>query len=147
MRLEVGAALGSRALARAASAEEVGEDVSHRGGIEVEVAEAAEAAPGPCAGGERAGARVVLLALLGIAEHVVCLRDLLEAGLGLLVVGVAVRVVFARQLAVGLLDLLRGRLLVDPECLVVVGTQCHLSPGCYAATTTRAARMMVSPSR
>ena len=55
------------------------------------------------------------------------LGDLLEALLGLLVVGVGVGVVLARELAVGLLDLLGGRFLVDPERLVVVGTRCHLS--------------------
>ena len=129
------------------AAEQVGEDVAHRGGVEVEVAEAAEAAAGPGAGGERAGAAVVLLALLGVAEHVVGLGDLLEARLGLLVVGVAVGVVLARELAVGLLDLLGGRLLVDPERLVVVGTRCHRLPRRYAATTTRAGRMTLAPSR
>src|SRR5205814_131305 len=77
------------ALAATTAAEQVGQDVSHRGGIEVEVAEATKAAA-RAAGRERAGAAVVLLALLGIAEHIVGLRDLLEALLGLLVVGVAV---------------------------------------------------------
>ena len=53
------------------------------------------------------------------------LRDLLEALLGLLVARVAVRVVLARQLAVGLLDLLVGGVLADPEDLVVVGPLSH----------------------
>ena len=64
-------------------------------------------------------AAVVALALLGIAEDVVGLGDLLEAllGAGLLV---RVRVVLAGELAVRLLDVLLGGLLVDPEDLVVV---------------------------
>ena len=72
--------------ARAApdAAEQVGEDVAHVGGVEVEVAKAAEPAAGPAAGRERARAAVVLLALLGVAQHVVGLGDLLEALLGLL---------------------------------------------------------------
>ena len=51
-------------------------------------------------------AGVVLLALLGVRERVVGLLDLLEALLGRAVAGVAVGVVLAGQLAVGLLDLL-----------------------------------------
>ena len=58
-------------------------------------------------------ARVVLLALLGVGERVVGGGDLLELLLRRGVVGVAVRVVLARQLAVRLLDLLVGRLLRD----------------------------------
>ena len=89
------------------------EDVAHRGAVEVEVAEAAEAAARAGARAERPGPAVVLLALLGVAEHVVRLGDLLEARLGVLVARVAVRVIVARQLAVGLLDLLGGGALVD----------------------------------
>ena len=62
-------------------------------GVEVEVAEAAEAAAGPAAWANGPAARVVLLALLGVAEDVVGLGDLLEACLGLLVPRVAVGVV------------------------------------------------------
>ena len=122
--LEVLSALGTGFGPRAATArrpsEEVGEDVAHAGGVlEVEVPKA----PEPAAGAgvrERAAAAVVLLALLGVREHVVGLGDLLEARLGLLVVGVAVGVVLARELAVGLLDLLGRRLLLDAERRVVV---------------------------
>src|SRR5262249_3820182 len=130
LRLQIAAAFGAWTLALPATAapEQVGEDVAHRGGVEVEVAEAAEAAAGAGAGRERAAAAVVLLALLGIAEHVVRLGDLLEAGLRLLIVRIAVRVVLARELAVGLLDFLGSGLLVNPERLVVVGTARHLTP-------------------
>ena len=54
-------------------------------------------------------------ALVGIAEEVVGLADLLEARLGLRVAGVAVWVVLAGELAVGLLDLRGGRLAIDAE--------------------------------
>ncbi len=81
--------------------------------------------PGPAPVREGAGAAVVLRALLGVAEHVVRLGDLLEARLGLLVVGVAIGVVLAREFAVGLLDLLRGGALVHPERLVVVRSRRH----------------------
>src|SRR6185503_10393634 len=99
------------------------------------------AAPGPAAGGapegiaagEHRAAPVVLLALVRIAEHVVGLGDRLEALLGPRV-GVRVRVVLARELAVGLLDVLLGGLLVDPQRLVVVLDLRHR----YPATTTRA---------
>src|SRR5207248_2023598 len=103
-----------------ATAEQVAEDVpeatGERAGVEASAAEA----------GERAAAAVVLLALLGIREHIVGLRDLLEALLRSLVARVAVRVVLARQLAVSLLDLLIGGALAYPEGLVVVGPGCHL---------------------
>jgi len=56
------------------------------------------------------------------------LGDLLEARLGVFVAGVAIRVVLPRELAVGLLDLVGCRLLVDPERLVVVRTRCHRMP-------------------
>src|SRR6202042_1648642 len=59
---------------------------------------------------------------------VVRLGDLLEARLRVLVVGVAVGVVLAREFAIGLLDLVSGRLFVDPERLVVVRARCHLIP-------------------
>ncbi len=84
--------------------------------------------PGPGAGREGPRAAVVLLALLGVAQHVMGLGDLLEASLGRLVVGVGVGVIFAGQLAVGLLDLIRARPLIDPEGLVVVRSRSHCLP-------------------
>src|SRR5207247_6493963 len=63
---------------------------------------------------------VVLLALLRVTHDVVGGLDLLEALLGLLVAGVAVRVILPGELAIGLLDLLGRGLLVDPEALVRV---------------------------
>jgi hypothetical protein len=63
---------------------------------------------------------VVLLPLLGIAEHLVRLVDLLELRLGDLVTRVDVRVVLAGELPVRLLQLLVRSGLRDPERLVVV---------------------------
>jgi hypothetical protein len=84
-------------------------------------------AEGPAAGraaaAEAAGHRtvladlVVLLALVGVAEHVVGRADLLEA---LLRARVGVRVVLLGQLPVGARDLLVGGRRDDPEHLVVV---------------------------
>ena len=84
---------------------------------------------------------VVLLALLGVAEDVVGVRDLLEALLCARVL-VGVRVVPAGELAIRLLDLVLRRLLVDAEHLVEV----LLGHG-YAATTTLAGRTTVPLSR
>src|SRR5207244_2581144 len=125
------------------AAEQVGEDVA-------DPAEAAEAARAPTATAERvrveAGAEdpaagVVALALVGVRQDRVGLLDLLEPLLRRRVARVLVRVVLARELAVGLLDLLVGGLLVDAERLVGIPDRGH-----QAATTTRAGRMIVSSS-
>src|SRR5262249_4211346 len=63
---------------------------------------------------------VVLLPLRRITEHLVGLVDLLEAGLGCLVAGIDIRVVLARQLAEGLLDLFLARGLRHAERRVVI---------------------------
>ncbi len=94
---------------------------------------------------ERAGPRSYALRFSGIGQDVVGLGDLLEPLLGLLVALVAVRVVLARELPVGLLDLLVGGVLADPQDLVVVGLVSH-GGLVYPATTTRAGRITVSPS-
>ena len=99
---------------------------------------------GPAHAAEHAAAGVVLLALLGVREHVVGALDLLEALLRRRVVGVAVGVVLARELAVGPLHLLVGRLLRDAR-----GLRRGRSPSraaSYSATTTRAGRI-TCPSR
>src|SRR5439155_26680454 len=80
---------------------------------------AAGEAAGPLAGADEAEA-VVLFAFLLVAEDVVGVLDFLEAGLGLLVAGVAVGVVLPRQLAVGLLDLVLRGGLRDAQDFVVV---------------------------
>ena len=64
---------------------------------------------------------VVGAALLGVGEQVVGGLDLLELLLRTVVARVSVRVVFAREFAVGLLDLVVGRVLRDAEHLVGAG--------------------------
>jgi hypothetical protein len=134
--LEVAAAdlLGLRPAA--AAVEDPTEDVA-----EVEAAEASRAGAerrlSPLAEAGEDAALVVLLALLGIAEDVVGGGYLLELLLRRGVARVAVRVVLTDQTAVGLLDLVLGRLAIDPEDLVGVG-------GRHAATTTLAARRISS---
>src|SRR4029450_7993164 len=73
---------------------------------------------------------VVLLALLRVGENVVRRLDLLEALLGILVAGVRVRVVLARELPVRLLDLVLRRALGDAQDLVEVpsGPRPHADP-------------------
>jgi hypothetical protein len=136
-RLEVAPALGGRLGARPApgaagrAAEEVRQDVAEA----AEVRPARAAATGErAAGAEHRAAPVVLPPLLLVGQDVIGLRDRLEAllGPGLLV---GVRVMAARELAVGLLDVVLGGLLVDAQDLVVVRTRGH-----QALTTTRAGR-------
>ena len=81
-----------------------------------DVAEPAEALAAEAA----LAAEVVLLALLRVGEHVVRVRDRLEA-LGCLGTRVHVGVEFAREATVRLLDLVGGGVARDAEDLVVVG--------------------------
>ena len=119
--LQVGAALGRLPAAAARGApEQVREDVAEVAHLELSVAlrEDARVEPlGAALSGAEAAARaegaqpahlVVLLALLEIGERLVGDADLLEALLSLLVAGVLVRVVLARQLAERLLHLVLG---------------------------------------
>src|SRR4051794_3695750 len=137
-RLQILAALGDRLGARgapAAGVEDARQDVRERAEVRGAARRAARAAPAERIGAGEHAAAVVLLALLGIAQDVVGLGDLLEAVLGSGVL-VRVRVILARELAVRLLDVVLRRLLVDAEGLVVVSRARHR----YAATTTRAGR-------
>jgi len=63
---------------------------------------------------------VVGAAFLGLGEDFVGLLRLLEPFLGVLAVGVAVRVVLHGELAVGLLDLLFGGVPVQTKHFVVI---------------------------
>jgi hypothetical protein len=112
LRLEVAPALGTRGPAAPAPvSEDVGDDVPEA----AEVSAAKRARVKPAGAAEDAAARVERLALLGVGQDRVRLLDLLEALLGVLVPGVAVRVIFPGQLAVGLLYLLIGRALADAQ--------------------------------
>ena len=97
---------------------------------------------------------IVLLALLGIAQHVVRFVDLLEALGRLRVIGIAVGMVLLRQPAERLLDVVGGRRLGDTEDLIVVlaGHQPVVSGAAgpsprHCRTATRAGRISASPSR
>ncbi len=136
--LEVGAVLRTgraapappaAARAPAPAAEQAAEQVAEAADVleverrALESAGESAAAPEPT----RAGAArdhladlVVLLALVGVAEHLVCGRHLLEALLGRGVTLVGVGVELLRQLPVGALDLLVGRAGLHAEHGVVV---------------------------
>lgn len=63
---------------------------------------------------------VILTLFLRVREDSVGFRYFLEAVLGLFVVGVFIRVVFQGQFAVGLFDLIGGRVFSDTEVCIVV---------------------------
>ncbi len=115
------------------SAEQVPDQVRDVAALETDTTRAAEpagaepaAGPGRSARPEPAGHRthpsglVVLGALLGVADHLVRSRDVLEARLGGRVTGVRVRVQLPGERPVGARDLLLGGRLGDPEDGVVV---------------------------
>jgi hypothetical protein len=124
--LEVGTAgrPGLRAPGTCSEAEEVAEQVAEAAPaagpvaeqvLQVDGAGVAAAAGGEPARREELARLVVLLALVRVADDVVGLGDLLELLVLGAVVGVRVRVVGARELAVGLLDLVGRRGLADAE--------------------------------
>src|SRR5689334_11714434 len=122
------------------------------GDVEVDVSGArrrpASPSPRSCRPRERpiAPQLIVLLALLGIAQHVVRFVDLLEALGGLWVVGVAVRMVLLREPAKRLLYFVGGRRLRYAQRLVIVFRGGHqpASPD-HFNTTTRAGRINAPP--
>jgi hypothetical protein len=63
---------------------------------------------------------VVLTPLFGIAEDLVGLVNVLELRLGLLVVGIYVRMILAGELTIGRLDIGFGGVALDAENLVIV---------------------------
>ena len=89
---------------------------------EIEIAEVEVDVGGPEASGARPAVvrpgAVVALALLGVREDVVRGLHLFEPRLGSLVARVAVGVHLADELAIGLLDLGRRRVLLDAQRLV-----------------------------
>jgi hypothetical protein len=139
---QIGAAL--RAAAPAAAAEDVAE-AEHVAQAAEDVLEAGEDVGIDAAGGGAAQAgvaeAVVHVALVGVGEHRVGLRALLEPLFRDLVPGIPVRVVLQRELAVGALDLLVRRGTLDGQYLVVVAFAHEL-----LATFTVAGRSSRSPS-
>src|SRR5581483_5061138 len=138
--------------ALAAAPEEVGQ-------VEGDAAAVATARHAEAAGAEQRPCLVVLPALGLVGQHVVGLGDLLELLLGRGVALVRVRVMLARELAIGLFDLGLARVLRDTEGLVVVlldvvpRAQLSAPPSSSAAvsagscTATRAGRRIPSPTR
>src|SRR5262249_4128253 len=112
----------------ASGAEEVAEEIPHdvlEAGADVESAH-----PTLLEGGVTEA--IVEPAPLGITENLVRLSQLLEALLGLAILGILVGMKTQRELAIGLLDLVVGGGARDPEHLVVVTlhqTRGALSPG------------------
>ena len=95
---------------------------------------------------------VVLVSALGVAEDLIGGVCFLEALLGGLVVGIAIGVVLLRQPAVGLFDLLLGRVAADAEDLVRVLAIGHAYSAQPAATEPRvygrrASRCAASPAK
>src|SRR6185503_20358592 len=102
-------------------AEDLAEDVAEC------IGEAAEAFRAARACAERRGLvdagvaeLVVGRALARVGQHLIGFLALLEFLLGLLVAGVAVRVVLHRHAAIGLLDLVLGGVAVDAQHRVIV---------------------------
>src|SRR5699024_5491072 len=83
---------------------------------------------------------IVLSAGLLVGQHLMRLSDLLELLLGLRVTGVGIRVIFAREFAIGLLDLGVGSIFGDAEGLIeillepiILRTGIHLAPPSFPA--------------
>ena len=142
-RLEVGAALGlGPRPPAAAAAEDAAELPEQVGEVDVLVGEAARPGTTRPGAARAVGAEgVELLALLGVGEQVVGALDLLEPLLGRGVTLVGVGMVLARELAIGLLDLVVGRRPRHAEDVV------RAAGHGYSATITRAGRSTASPSR
>src|SRR6185503_7188796 len=81
---------------------------------------------------------VVLLSLVGVAQHLIRLRDLLEALGGFRIAGVFVGMVFRGELAVLLLDLILRRGRRNTEDRVIVLRLGHISQ--YVLSRSTASR-------
>ncbi len=140
-QLEVGAAHGSRTTPPAASEPAAEERVEQVAQAKIGEGIAAGSPGAPQAFGAE---RVVALAALGVAQHLVGARHLLEAlgALGALGAGVGIGMELACELSVGALDLVVGSIRRDPEQLVQVdGHQPSLSREPSRLETTATAAM------
>ena len=140
MRLDVGAALAALLLPLLAPATAAAEEPAEEIGEVAEIADVeVEAAAGLSSAARAVRAEgVVLLALVGVLQHVVRRLDLLEARLGAFVARVAIGVMLARELPVRLLDLFLRRRLRNAERFVERR---------HSAIVTLAGRSTWSPSR
>ena len=135
--LALAGGVGVRRTARAAktaeaAAKDVAENIAKVNTVAAKAAETAKAAGAAAVLGSVVGVNtgkavlVVELALLRVRKHLVCLVDLLELFLGILVAGVIVRVVLHGQLAVSLFDLrVGGRLGYTQHFVVITFLLCH----------------------
>ncbi len=112
--------IGWRLAARRSTAEHPAEEIAEIPDVELLEAHAAHVGTAGEAAPVGTTKCVVRLALLRIGEHVVRALHLLEALLRGVVARVAVGVVLARELPVGLLDVVVGRVLRDAEHFVGV---------------------------
>ena len=121
---------GRAAKAPKAAAKDVAKDVSQIHAVAAKAAKAAgTAAVLGCIGGIHSckAVLIVQLALLRVRKHLVCLVDLLELCLGVLIAGVIVRVVLHCQLAVCLFDLRIACALGYPQHFVIITLfLCHI---------------------
>ena len=113
----------ARAAAPAAHAEEVVEDIGERRG-EIRT-EAVRRAAAPAMLERGVAEAVVGGALLGVLEDVVGFADFLELVLAIIVAGIAVRMVFHRELAVRGLEVRVARPAHDAQHLVIVALGHH----------------------
>src|SRR5581483_5698439 len=117
---QIGAALRARAAAAApakqiAEAEELAEDVA-----EILKYSGIKARAGGWGTHSRMAEAVVQAALLAVCQDRIGFTGLLELLFGLRIIGIAVRVILQRQLAVGAFDLLLVRVPRDAQYFVVV---------------------------
>ena len=136
--LALAGGVGIRRTARAAktaeaAAKDVAENIAKVNTIAAKAAETAKAAGAAAVLGSVVGVNtgkavlVVELALLRVRKHLVCLVDLLELCLGVLIAGVIVRVVLHGKLAVCLFDLGIACALGYPQHFVIITLfLCHI---------------------
>ncbi len=120
-------------------AEDVAEDVAEGLGETAEALAALRAAEALVRVDAGVAVLVVGGPLLAVREHLVGLLGLLELVLGLLVARIAVRVVFHRELAISLLDVVVAGVLRDAQNLVII-TLRHGSSRGLRASNQNAAR-------
>ena len=116
-----------------AAAEDIAKNVAQVHAVAAKTAETAKAAGAAavlcCVSGVNTGKAVLVvqLALFRVRKHLVCLVDLLELCLGVLIAGVIVRVVLHGKLAVCLFDLGIACALGYPQHFVIITLfLCHI---------------------
>ena len=119
---QIGAALGAGATSTSLAAKHVTEDVAEDV-LKVDGIEAAKARAS-CVAYTCVAEAIVACALLAVGKNGVCLAAFLEALFRLRIIGIAVRMVLQRQLAIGALDFLVDGGARDAQDLVVITFHC-----------------------